>query len=822
MTLPAAMERLRAMGANPIYSSELVRADLVVGVEPVGRTPREILQEILAPHGLTVNEGPGGALLVSLAPEEAKTGTIRGTVSARDTGRPLSGASIQIEGQEGLWWTDPGGRFEIDAEPPGTIVVRVSAAGYIPMESESIIVDAGTTAVLDFELSPQPLFLRQVVVTPSKYGLLQKEMESRVFLDREEVRRTPHLSDDVFRVVHRVPGVAAGDFSSAFALRGSAPDEIKFVFEGLHIEEPYHLRDYQSFLSMIDSEAVAGVEVLSGGYPVEYGDRMGGVVNLSSVVPDISQYSIGISSLTTRASAQNTYAGGAGSWLASVRHGFFDMALRWFNLIDEGPDLVNPPHYSDIYAVWRRPLGETNRFSTHLLGSTDSFHFLDEERTEDAEVDANTVYLWSNLDARWQSGLSARTTFFGSWIRSSIKGVAETRYSSYAEVSDKRRHSAFGLKQDWVYEPSRRHLFKWGAEARWVGARYDYDGYTEIWDPVRVGTGPIQVTTTRINTTPSGRQFGLYIADRLRLFPNVTAELGLRWDRQSWTPGSDQFSPRLNIVWDIPKIGILRASWGRFTQSQAIHELQVEDGIETFYPAQESEHQVISLEHLTGTNYQVRIDAYRKVMTDLWPRYENLFEPIKIFPAGEPDRVRIQPTRALAQGIELMVKSPPGDTFSWWLGCAFSSAKDRVDGVWQPRSWDQSYAFSFSTNWALGEQWNINLAGTFHSGWPKTPVFGSWVQIEDGSWVPIAVAGDRNSARYPSYRRFDIRISREQPTKRGRLRYFFEITNLFNYDNIRSTGDFSFFAISPTEIGSTMEFEEWMPILPSFGLIWEF
>jgi hypothetical protein len=53
----------------------------------------------------------------------------------------------------------------------------------------------------------------------------------------------------------------------------------------------------------------------------------------------------------------------------------------------------------------------------------------------------------------------------------------------------------------------------------------------------------------------------------------------------------------MNLRYDPGERTQLRASWGRFYQAQGINELQVEDGIETFYPAQRADHLILSAEH---------------------------------------------------------------------------------------------------------------------------------------------------------------------------------------------------------------------------------
>jgi hypothetical protein len=164
------------------------------------------------------------------------------------------------------------------------------------------------------------------------------------------------------------------------------------------------------------------------------------------------------------------------------------------------------------------------------------------------------------------------------------------------------------------------------------------------------------VVQREAHVRPEGWQFALYTADRFRLAPGVTAEVAVRWDRQDWAPGDDQLSPRLNLVWETAHLGTVRAGWGSFAQSQAIYELQAEDGVTSFFPAQSAEHLLLAWERTSTSGLTTRVEAYRKIMTDLRPHYENLFEPYDLFPEGErtdtigPDCAEAQRHRARTQG----------------------------------------------------------------------------------------------------------------------------------------------------------------------------
>ena len=63
---------LQRRGLNVVFSSELVKPDMKVAAEPKATTPRRILDEVLAPHGLAVRGGPRESFVVVRAKRRAR------------------------------------------------------------------------------------------------------------------------------------------------------------------------------------------------------------------------------------------------------------------------------------------------------------------------------------------------------------------------------------------------------------------------------------------------------------------------------------------------------------------------------------------------------------------------------------------------------------------------------------------------------------------------------------------------------------------------------------------------------------------------------
>ncbi|MFL5386858.1 MAG: SusC/RagA family TonB-linked outer membrane protein [Longimicrobiaceae bacterium] len=101
------------------------------------------------------------AALPSFARAQA-TGTITGTVTAAESGGPLSGAQVSLQGTVRRTVTDAQGRYRLTAEP-GTYTVQVSTLGR-QAGSRQVTVTAGGTATANFSLGTSAVALEGITV----------------------------------------------------------------------------------------------------------------------------------------------------------------------------------------------------------------------------------------------------------------------------------------------------------------------------------------------------------------------------------------------------------------------------------------------------------------------------------------------------------------------------------------------------------------------------------------------------------------------------------------------------------------------------------
>lgn len=657
--------------------------------------------------------------------------------------------------------------------------------------------------------------LDEVIVTTSQYRLLQKEPPLTTFIDQANLRSLPTLADESLRAVQRLPGAASNGLSGLAHMRGGDTRETGLLLDGMPLREPFHLKSFFGPVSLLDAEIVAGLKVYAGGFPADYGGHMSAIIDIDSISPpEDHPYGLGLSLFHTSALATSTFAGGRGQLVASARRSNLAEVI---NLAESN---LGEPRYLDTFLKAGFAPNDSTTLAAHALFARDQIQLNNSDETDFARTRDQNTHLWLTAEQRWSSDVIGRALLGLSSIDNDRSGRVDDPGKRSGAVEDHRstRTSLMKLSLDFGTADIQWRV---GVNAAWLEARYSYRSALDLAADYPFPGDPASSVARNARLDPEGANVGAFVASRWRLAERLTGEVGLRWDDQSYdhAGGTSQVSPRVNLLYELSDRTQLRASWGRFFQEQGINELQVEDGIDRFLPAQRADHLILSLEHIWADRLSTRIEAYYKDYEKPMPRFENLFNPLVILPELEADRVGIMPDAGMVKGVELLVQDrssqnsggPAEQPWSWWLSYTWSSAEEKVDGEYIARSWDQRHAFNGGVSWTKGP-WELSLAGTWHTGWPTTPV-----RLDEAGTV---VVGARNSADFSAFRSVDVRAARTFHPGSTELLTFVQITNLFGMKNPCCA------KYSLTDDNGVLKLHEdiddWPRFVPNLGLSWRF
>ena len=733
-----------------------------------------------------------------------KKGRIEGQIADQETGEAIIGTTVYLVNKFGGAITDEDGRFVISSLSAGTYALRISHLGFEPFRLDSIVVTAGETAQVSAALVRKVHQLRGITVSPGQFSIMGTESTASQSLTRRELETTPQVGEDIFRAVSRLPGVSAEDFSSRFYVRGGEYEEVLVTLDGIQLYEPFHLKEFKGGLfSAVDGAAIESIDLITGGFPAQYGDRASGVFNITSHHPPTGErkVSAAVSFMNARLMTEGTFAENRGSWMVSVRRGYLDVLLK---IAGEGDNWR--PTYYDAMGKVQYQLTDKQILSAHVFHAGDRFKII-----EDEDGDADTIitsydnsYFWLNLKSQVNNRLFGQTVLSLGQVQHDRFGFSYWSWEQLenGRVNDKESFTLVGVKSDWEYELTDRHLLKTGFDLRALSADYDYFGTDQFYQYQDDGTVFLARTDTMAYVlNPKGNQVGAYLSYRTQPVKPLTLEVGGRFDRHSYTD-DEHFSPRTNLAWQVGENTTLRGGWGYFYQAQRIDELSPGDNFTQFMPAERAEHKTLGLEHDFGTGIRMRVEAYHKKYTDLRPELRNTFDELEVFPEYENDRIIVYRDGCTAQGLELYFKREKGSKFTWWASYSYAKIEDDIDYInysnilyadgidvtyndTYPNPRDQRHTVYLDVSYRPHLKWQFNIAWNYHSGWPYTGVYLASGTNELGQEVVWINQGELLAQRYPAYNRVDFRINRYFDFWGGRLTAFFELINVLGDENVR-------------------------------------
>ena len=694
--------------------------------------------------------------------------------------------------------------------PHPTMASSLCVMRYPPrLALPALTLSALVTHVPAFAAEP-PVTLAQVVVTPSKFGVAEERTHVGATLTGAELETLPQVGDDLFRSIARLPGLAADDFTARFWVRGAPNGQLLARLDGVDLIEPFHLKDVDGALSIVDPQTISRLDLTTGGFTAEFGNHLAGVLVMETKSASTAHTALGLSLTGIGGSNQGVWANRQGRWLASVRRGYPDVALR-----AAGRDDDVTPRYYDVSAQVEYQVAPGHTVSLHALHAGDTLTY---QRTNNPSLESSydSDYVWGRWLGGFGSELKSEAVLSYSRLGWNRRGFGLLDGFPFS-LRDRRRLTVLGARNDWSLALGDRALVRAGVEAKSGDSRYDY-ALSRQHTVVSEGRQIIVTESVNAALRPDGDSFGAFVSARLQPFAALVVEPGLRFDRQNFTSDS-QGSPRLNAALTLGRATV-RAAWGAYRQPQALHELAVADGDTTFRRAELAEHRILGVEYPLARGVNLRVEAYERLTSRLRPRWENLDNGYDLFPEAQSDRARLDPKRARARGIEFLLAGRTGPRLTWNASYALARTEELLAGRWTPRSRDQRHTLYADVTYAPNPRWQFSTSWQFHTGWPATDIVYSLATLTNGRRVLVSANTVPYNLRLPDYHRLDLRATRRFKLSRGELRVFIDVFNAYDRTNYVSYDHRV--TVTGTQITDVRKPRDQLPLLPSAGVSWEF
>ena len=203
-------------------------------------------------------------------------GNVRGIVHDPQH-RPIPNAQVVLQAGGSAWshtvHTNPDGEFEFSAVPAGVYSLSVQAPGFQPAE-QPITVSSGTAPIFHFalEIAAEK---ESVSVSAAPEIVNTQAASTQITVDRERIARTPGAdrTNSLAMVTDYVPG--AYMVHDQLHLRGG--HQVSWEVDGVPVP---NTNIASNVGPQFDPKDADYVEIKTGGYSSEYGDRTYGVFNV--------------------------------------------------------------------------------------------------------------------------------------------------------------------------------------------------------------------------------------------------------------------------------------------------------------------------------------------------------------------------------------------------------------------------------------------------------------------------------------------------------------------------------------------------------------
>jgi outer membrane receptor protein involved in Fe transport len=645
--------------------------------------------------------------------------------------------------------------------------------------------------------------LSEVVIAASRYRVADATV-AIAHVDASELSLEIVPGSDPLRAIAGLPGVVQDGLSARSHVRGGEAGEELLLLDGFPLRSPFHLAAYQSPFSVVDAGLVRSMDVYTGGFPARYGNRMSAVFDVHTF--DVDE----LPKRTLAADFVNASARYAGAPIAGIDT-LVDARIGTLGpLLEAFAPTVGRPRYGDAFVSASRAFDNGARVAARLLWSRDELAISDRRRGESADIDGRLRYLWVQASLPLWPGATGEAWLGESIIDSERVGTLATPGIATGSVDDDRHSTLWDARLRLGWEITSRHFLDGGVDFTHERGHYDYFATaTYAGDVAQLFDRPVSFTRDE-RVDPERRRASVYLAHRWQWHPAVTTELGVR--------GESVVTRGLETRWDVdPRVGLrwqatddlrLHLNWGRYGQADEIHELMIEDGLNSFPAPQRSEHLILGADFTPDERSAVRAALFSKHQSHPRARFENLFNRRTILPEIGPDRAQFLPVDSEVHGVELSGERRFGPwriaMNTGWSEALDENAGSGTGGAHTRRSWDVGWEMGLSGSWRYGP-WTLSSSLQRRPGFPTTALLRSG---------PGVALGERNGIRLQRYLEWDARAEYVRATGAGVLQYSAQITNLLNAPNDCCTellrdGD----ALALRRLRG-------LPLLPSLGMRW--
>ena len=209
------------------------------------------------------------------------TGKISGKVTDKDTGEPLPGANILLEGTTQGAASDELGRYLIINVPPGTYSLQVRMMGYTTATITDVRVYSDRTTKANCSLGMTVIEGEEVIIVAGREPIEFDRTSTASYVSQEEIEALPVSS--MAEIVQMQAGVVT-DAGGGLHFRGGRSREVAYMIDGIPVSNTFSQGGGSNVA--IENNFIKELQVITGTFNAEYGSAQSGIINVVTKVPE--------------------------------------------------------------------------------------------------------------------------------------------------------------------------------------------------------------------------------------------------------------------------------------------------------------------------------------------------------------------------------------------------------------------------------------------------------------------------------------------------------------------------------------------------------
>jgi len=761
---------------------------------------------------------------------------ITGQVVEAGSFEPLPFSNILINNHPLI--ADVTGTFNYTASADSSFHVRISHLGYYICDTT---LNSGFShqfkLVPATQKLPEVLILNNVVEKSTMIG----EKVGKSTINPNIARYLPGQGDNsVFNLIRLMPGIqAAGEQSGDLLMWGSSEGQNQVTFDEFTL---FGLKNYSDNISAVNPFLVKNIEILKGGFEAKYGNRVGGIVNITGKNGNTQKpvFSLNVNPTTLNGLVEIPLFKKS-SLLVAYRQTYYDLfSSEDFNFFapvrpssknqTKSAQIRNVQFDLNVYPndytfrdlnlkyTWNFDNGDL--FYVSLYGGSDFFSLSTEANTtrefRDKSGRTITTPITINLlndEENTQRGISA--FYSKSWKNNLISKFVFTHSDFSRSITDEVQSSNTTTQVNYnndrfkINNEAIETSFKIDNTLNLInGNQLEFGGgfYSNEASIINKASLLDTLSVDTLNRYQNSRFFA-YVQDNLPIGKRLTIKAGARLNLTT-TNARLYFEPRLNATYKLSNLIKMNASWGKYNQFMyKISNADKDKNYSWMWVTSNENIPVLKANHLAaGVNYfkndlTLNVETYYRQTKNIAQRvFEPNFNPDNSF---RNEGFFALYGDAKTYGIDFYAKKDFGK-HSVWTSYTLSEALERF-----ARRNMVLPAYSLAPQHQKHE---FKISGLFNMGkfyFSANYVYGSGLEV-------LRQIYKNEVNNNVSYNRVDAAVTYHFTPKRFSGEIGFSVMNLFDTQNLKYS-NFKNIQLTP-ELGNIRVYSDAVPFTPTLFL----